>query len=204
MRKDSTIPFPLSFGQVLEPGAKLQTSSIEINSDIVSRDIQNFAIQVEVNSALASNDFALPSLPKQELADNSVKKTLPKNLLLRKVANLVYASKRSKSYSLKTQTWQGYVVEIKESTFIAKLDDLTKAGGTYEMAEFELDEVSPGDTNLLKPGAIFYWSVGSSITNGQIKKESMLRFKRVAKWTEDDYDSAIDLANSWRQSITWD
>jgi hypothetical protein len=207
--KDSTIPFPAVREAI--PGNAEHVPSIEINSDLLSLDIINVAIAGEINSAieLLKEDYygaSLESSPKmyQSAGSNNADKTLPKKIPVGKFYDLVYGSKIAKSYSLRTQTWQGYVLEIKQGVFTAKLEDVTKPGGTYEIGEFELADVSPGDVALLRPCAIFYWSVGSSITDGQIKKESIIRFKRVAKWTEDEYESASDLADSWHHSIVWE
>ena len=115
-----------------------------------------------------------------------------------------YGFKDSASYSIKTHCWQGYVVDINQNTFTAKLEGLKGNSGTYEIGEFEISEVSPDDKELLCTGAIFYLSVGSVMQNGQLKKESILRFKRAVNWTLTDFDSAVDLADRLSKNISWD
>lgn len=74
-----------------------------------------------------------------------------------------------------------------EKTFIAKLFDLN-IGGTYEMGEFDNEDVSPDDVLLLSTGAIFYWSVGHYMENGQSVKRSDIRFQRLITLDEDDIE----------------
>ncbi len=81
------------------------------------------------------------------------------------------------------QQWVGHVVEIKDDVFVAKLDDLY-LNTTHEIAEFEINEVSPGDKELLKLGASFYFSLGYQLKSGQVRKMSLLRFRRAKLWDE--------------------
>lgn len=70
---------------------------------------------------------------------------------------------------------------IYENSFEAKLVDKND-DSTFEIAEFDFDEISNGDLKLLKVGAIFYWSVGYASQNGQITKQSLLRFKHLPRY----------------------
>lgn len=102
--------------------------------------------------------------------------------------NDFYDIYNSKRFSKKIQNWKGIVLEITDNSFIAKLFDLTN-GGTYEIGEFELNEVSPNDQPLLFLGSIFYWSVGHYMENGQIVKRSDIRFQRLITLDMDDIDN---------------
>lgn len=84
----------------------------------------------------------------------------------------------AKKYSKKIQSWEGIVLSVSENTFIARLNDLTE-GGTDEIGEFDMDDISPDDLVLLAEGAVFYWSVGHYMENGQSVKRSDLRFQRL-------------------------
>jgi hypothetical protein len=94
-----------------------------------------------------------------------------------------------KKYSKKIQRWQGLVesVSMKDNTFTARLKDLTE-GGTDERAEIEMDDISPEDLKLLTEGALFYWSVGHFMENGQSVKRSDIRFQRLITLDSDDID----------------
>ena len=108
-----------------------------------------------------------------------------------------------KNYSNNLQSWVGHVVEIKDLTFVAELDDLTNPG-TKETAEIEFSSVSPDDCSLVELGAVFYWSIGAKMNRGQISKESIIRFQRVSAWEENEYDSAADRASDLFKSINFE
>lgn len=108
-----------------------------------------------------------------------------------------------RNYSTTLQSWKGVVVEIKEDCFVAELDDLTN-GGTKEIAEIELFSVSPDDRKLVSVGASFYWNIGYKMNNGQITKESLIRFQRIIDWNEDDYNQAADRASELFENINFD
>lgn len=109
------------------------------------------------------------------------------------VTKLVDASKpfQTNNYFLSLQKWKGFVTKLNEQTFEVRLEDSTSQG-TYEIAEFENREVSPGDRELLQIGAAFYWSIGYSYNGNQIEKKSVIRFQRLNNWSEEEYDEAID------------
>lgn len=93
----------------------------------------------------------------------------------------------AKKYSKKIQSWEGIVLSVKDDTFIARLYDLTE-GGTDEVGEFEMDDISPDDLELLSEGSLFYWSVGHYMENGQSVKRSDLRFQRLITLDFDDIE----------------
>ncbi len=109
-----------------------------------------------------------------------------------------------KSYFLISQKWIGNVIEINKNGFVAKLIDKTN-NGTYEIGEFEMKEVSDDDIPLLKIGSTFYFNIGfRKDKNGQKSKSNILRFQRLANWTEDEMFNAIDSANQLNESIKWE
>ncbi|GAB2816848.1 hypothetical protein GCM10027073_55770 [Streptomyces chlorus] len=74
--------------------------------------------------------------------------------------------------------WEGSVLERCATYFVAELIDLEN--GERATAEFQLENVKPGDLALCEPGALFYWSVGYEVReNGQRVRASELRFRRV-------------------------
>jgi len=114
----------------------------------------------------------------------------------------VPSDNESYKYFVHTQRWIGHVEEIKHDGFIAKLTDLSD-NTTYEMGEFDFDEVSPEDMPLLTVGATFYWSLGRANENGQIEKKALMRFQRVRPWTEKDYDRIVDRAEDKFKKLKW-
>jgi len=93
----------------------------------------------------------------------------------------------SKRFSKRIQSWKGIVISQSEKTFVARLYDLN-AGGTYEIGEFEKEDISPDDMNLFYDGAIFYWSVGYYMENGQSVKRSDIRFQRLITLDNEEFD----------------
>lgn len=113
-------------------------------------------------------------------------------------------TQKQKSFSITIQKWVGYVKEIKQNSFIAILNDKDKPS-TLETAVFDIkNDISMDDIPLLKEGAIFYWSIGYSNYNGQRKKESFIKFKRVINFTEDDVNRVVDRARKLNDSILWE
>ena len=112
-------------------------------------------------------------------------------------------SRESLSHFSKTQRWIGHVSKTGKTDFEAKLEDLTNPG-TYEIGEFDMDEISPEDRPLVQRGATFYWSIGYSHDNGQISRKSLIRFQRILKWEEADMDSAADRARRLGQNLNWE
>lgn len=109
----------------------------------------------------------------------------------------------SKNYTKTLQSWKGTVMEIGEASFVGELEDLTH-GGTKEIAEFELDTVSPDDRKLVQLGAAFYWNIGYRMNNGQITKESLIRFQRLIDWDSDDFDKASDRATELFENLKFE
>lgn len=94
------------------------------------------------------------------------------------------------------QDWEGIVESIETETFTALLRDLT-ANEAYpgEMADLPIEDIAPDDRGLLKPGAIFYLTVGRSIyPTGQQQRFSRMEFRRLPVWTSADFSRADERA----------
>lgn len=115
----------------------------------------------------------------------------------------LYGFKDASHYSKKTQRWIGYVLTVEGNTFKSRLEDLTTPG-TDEVSEFEISDISPEDRELLQRGAVFYWSIGETMSNGQLKKESIIRFKRSAPFSSRDIDRMEDRAEFILKTVSWD
>lgn len=83
--------------------------------------------------------------------------------------------------------WEGVVVSSSSDgeKFTAIVRDQTTPSFPEEEAEFDIEDVPPGDRPLLRPGAIFRWFIAREMTSfGQIKHVSFLRFRRLPLWTK--------------------
>lgn len=103
------------------------------------------------------------------------------------------------------QEWEGYVSEVGEGMFTARLLDVT-AGGKYEeeIADFPILDLSDTDQELLKPGAVFRWVIGYQRSTGGTKRRvSQVTFRRMPAWTKRDLSNAARKAADIAQSIEW-
>lgn len=91
------------------------------------------------------------------------------------------------------QKWEGYVLEVFEETFLARLIRLEGEGPDQE-AEIYLEDLDVPDRALVMPGAVFYWSIGYlDKPSGRIRA-SILRFRRLPGWTKGEIEAAADAA----------
>lgn len=90
------------------------------------------------------------------------------------------------------QEWEGYVVDIGETDFVARLIDLT-AGSERENEEatIPLAEISDRDAERIREGSIFRWVIGyeRSVT-GARKRVSQIVFRDLPAVTEADLRDA--------------
>ncbi len=85
------------------------------------------------------------------------------------------------------QKWEGYVLEVGEDTFTARLFTLLGEGaerGSELVAEIYINAVPKEDRKLIEEGAVFYWSIGISSRGGTDRKSSIIRFRRLPAWSE--------------------
>lgn len=97
----------------------------------------------------------------------------------RKVVKLNQKRKRRSSFKM-LQQWEGAVTSRGVDSFWAELVDLTSSTKDREVVELPLDEISADDLAILRPGAVFYWSIGYEINAaGTIKRTSEIRLRRL-------------------------
>jgi len=88
------------------------------------------------------------------------------------------------------ESWTGRVDEVDNDngTFSAQVSSEHQSG-ILETAQFTLEEISEDDVDLVRPGAIFYWSIGYQVDKfGRRSTQSSLRFKRGKFWTRKEQD----------------
>ena len=86
------------------------------------------------------------------------------------------------------QEWEGYVLEIGDIDFVARLVDLT-AGSTHEEEEavIPLAELSDEDSRKMRPGSIFRWVIGyERNAAGTKKRVSQIVFRDLPAITKID------------------
>jgi hypothetical protein len=87
------------------------------------------------------------------------------------------------------QKWEGYVIEVGQETFWARLTPIRGEGPDQE-AEIYLDALDDADRALIEPGAVFYWSIGYLDKPSGRLRASLIRFRRLPKWTERELATA--------------
>lgn len=89
--------------------------------------------------------------------------------------------------------WEGRVVEVTPRTLVAVLNDELDRTLPEEEAEIPLEEISQADMGLVRPGALFYWSIGYRLhASGQRSRESIIRFRRLPRWSTEEVEE-VDL-----------
>lgn len=111
---------------------------------------------------------------------------------------------KTQSKFIALQKWEGFVLDVGEETFTARLVDL-KNRGIEEEAEIYITEITEEDYPLLKPGAVFYWSIGHfDHYSGQRFNTGMIRFRRLPGFSRREIDLAQKKAQEIRQLFGWD
>lgn len=86
------------------------------------------------------------------------------------------------------QKWEGYVLDVRKDTFLASLSSITGDDESLE-AEIYLEEINEEDLDLLRPGAVFYWSIGYLVKPTVRYAADFIRFRRLV-WTQQDFEKA--------------
>jgi len=94
-----------------------------------------------------------------------------------------------REYFIALQKWEGYVTEVGQDTFHARLIPLLGEGSDLE-AEIWIEEIDGEDRTLLQPGAIFYWSIGYLDRPSGRQRTSIIRFQRLPVWTKRELEAA--------------
>lgn len=98
---------------------------------------------------------------------------------------------------------KGFIIDINQEYFTANIFD-PKNPGTHEIGEFDLEDVDKDDLELLDKGAIFYWTFGHFVRNGQVIKMSEIRFQRIPQLTTEEADEIYDKSQRLNESLNWD
>lgn len=87
--------------------------------------------------------------------------------------------------------WEGRVTSVDRDAdvFWAGLIDLT-SGDTqeFEQAEFSFSNVQDYDRDLVRPGAIFRWVIGTRFIAGTKERSSRVIFRRLPAWSKSDIE----------------
>jgi len=116
---------------------------------------------------------------------------------------LWHISEEQAQRAVALQKWEGMVTAIQGDSFIARLRDLSMDVPEEEVELF-LRDVSEDDKALIELGAIFYWSIGyETMASGQIKRTSVIKFRRLPAWTAQELRVVKKQAADIRRAIGW-
>lgn len=100
------------------------------------------------------------------------------------------------------QKWEGVVLSVESESFWVRLRDLT-GDASEEEAEFPTRELSREEQEWLLPGAFLYWTIGYEDRNGQRRRVSALRFRRVGGAQAGDIAAARGEAQRLAEAFNW-
>lgn len=147
--------------------------------------------------ALPENEEAVtrPTFTSQEQGDNSFTNimNLPQPQLRRTPTATLHA----------LQEWEGYVLEIDNTDFTARLVDLT-AGASHEEEEavIPLMEISDDDLKKMQVGSIFRWVIGYLHSpSGTKRRVSEFVFRDLPAFTKSDLRDGKTWADGIMKSI---
>lgn len=96
---------------------------------------------------------------------------------------------------------EGVVLEVGDEEFEARLVD-TLGDSPDVVATFPFEDLSVDGRRLLKPGAVFYWNVGYTVSAaGQRSRVADLVFRRVPARRDSDLSSARKRARAIRREL---
>lgn len=108
--------------------------------------------------------------------------------------------KRPREIFIALQKWEGYVTEVKEDVFCARLIPIV-GEGTEQIAEIYIEEVDNPDREMIEPGAVFYWTIGYNDKPSGRQRASIIRFRRLPIWTQSDINAASDRCANLREVL---
>ena len=100
-------------------------------------------------------------------------------------------------------SWEGVVLDVSGDSFNARLVDMNNPS-QYEEAEILNTAVSDqDDIELIKPGAIFFWSIGRRIEGRRSEQVSWIQFRRLPVWTKSEILQSKQEATELYRKLGW-
>lgn len=103
------------------------------------------------------------------------------------------------------QEWEGYVVDISSSEFVAHLVDMTSGDSTSVKEEtvIPMEEISEYDAKKMHVGSIFRWVIGyERSASGTRRRVSQIVFRDLPVVTKSDLEQSDEWARKTAQSLT--
>ena len=165
-------------------------------------DVVDYALRSRANATLAATGASEPGADTATLPDYIEQEN--EGIDLSRIVSLpVPPRARSTSTLHALQEWEGYVVAIDNTEFLARLVDLT-AGSSHEEEEanIPLDEISDYDAARIQVGSIFRWVIGyERSATGTKRRVSQIVFRDLPAVTKSDLQDGEDWAREVTRSL---
>jgi hypothetical protein len=103
------------------------------------------------------------------------------------------------------QEWEGYVEDIGDDVFAARLVDLTSQAAPEERAELPLADLTLEQRSELRTGAVFRFTIGYEKTpGGQRKRVSQIIFRQLPRWTQRELEDARAAGKARAHALRWE
>ena len=100
------------------------------------------------------------------------------------------------------QAWEGVVVSVSDTEFVARIRDRTDRGNPEEEVTLPREEITPSEQDQIIPGAVFYWSIGYKDAPGEPRRRvSQVRFRRLPAWSHTEISMANKYAETLRRAL---
>jgi hypothetical protein len=153
-------------------------SATSFGPDVLDREIQMPRPGQDVRIDTATRD-SHPSVGSEERRIN-----------IPVVDPRVPEARPSRERFLAMAKWRGRVLEVNGGTFRAVLSPIVGDEHTKE-ADIYVEDISPDEHTLIRPGAWFYWSIGYHVRKSGVReKMSLFRFVRMPRWRSRDIAEA--------------
>jgi hypothetical protein len=100
------------------------------------------------------------------------------------------------------EKWDGIVIGVDEDTFAARLYRAGEAGRTMQ-AVFSKSELSSEERGQIADGAAFVWTIGYRNIGSTRHRDSVIYFRRLPTWEDQEVDSGKRRGAELTDSIGW-
>lgn len=103
------------------------------------------------------------------------------------------------------QIWEGIVsnVDLEQNQMTVKLNDRQGIVPSHT-AQIGLDWVVRQDMDLVRPGAVFYWTIYKETKTTTIRHSQEIRFRRLPNWTSKQVATIYSKADAFLAKVTSD
>jgi hypothetical protein len=95
------------------------------------------------------------------------------------------------------EIWEGKVLSVNSTTRSMKVTLSSKMGKLPDhTASIAFEWIAHQDTDLVRPGAIFYWILYKETRRGSVRNSQELRFRRFPTWSKHQLKRIRDIAET--------